>query len=79
MWDESSFNETQHFQHIDQGPIAIDTLLTLDPDSGEIIASWGSHMFYMPHGLTIDKFGYYYVTDVAMHQVRETYINREKS
>lgn len=52
-----------------QGPIAVDTLLTLDPDTGEIIGSWGSHFFYMPHGLTIDKYGYYYMTDVALHQV----------
>lgn len=70
VWDESSFNDSQHFQHIEQGPISVDTLLTLHPDSGEIIESWGGHMFYMPHGLTIDKFGYYYVTDVAMHQVK---------
>lgn len=26
-------------------------------------------MFYMPHGLTIDSEGNFWVTDVAMHQV----------
>jgi len=25
--------------------------------------------FYMPHGLTIDSQGNYWITDVAMHQV----------
>lgn len=28
-----------------------------------------SHRFYMPHGLTIDSQGNYWITDVAMHQV----------
>ena len=27
------------------------------------------HRFYLPHGLTIDHEGYYWLTDVAMHQV----------
>ena len=27
------------------------------------------HRFYMPHGLTIDSQGNYWITDVAMHQV----------
>lgn len=53
-----------------QGPISVDTLLTLDPDTGEIIGSWGSNFFYLPHGLTIDNYGYYYMTDVGLHQVR---------
>ena len=27
------------------------------------------YRFYLPHGLTIDHEGYYWLTDVAMHQV----------
>ena len=30
---------------------------------------WGENMFYMPHGLTIDQSGSYWLTDVALHQV----------
>ena len=26
-------------------------------------------MFYLPHGLTIDMYGNYWITDVALHQV----------
>ena len=46
-----------------------DTILTLDPDSGKVLSSWGKGMFYMPHGLTIDADGNTYVTDVGLHQV----------
>ena len=31
--------------------------------------------FYMPHGLTIDSKGNYWITDVAMHQVSFCIIN----
>ena len=46
-----------------------DTILTLDPDTGKVLSSWGKGMFYMPHGLTIDGEGNTYVTDVGLHQV----------
>ncbi|KAK6625855.1 hypothetical protein RUM43_006154 [Polyplax serrata] len=68
-WDETSFNESHHFQYIHEGPIPVDTILTLDSDTGEVIGSWGNNFFYLPHGLTIDNYGYYYMTDVGLHQV----------
>lgn len=40
----------------------------LDAKTGAIKSGWGSNMFYMPHGLTIDLHGNYWITDVAMHQ-----------
>lgn len=40
----------------------------LDPKTGAIKSGWGSDMFYMPHGMTIDAHGNYWITDVAMHQ-----------
>lgn len=40
----------------------------LDPKTGAIKSGWGSDMFYMPHGMTIDGHGNYWITDVAMHQ-----------
>ena len=46
-----------------------DAIVTLDPDSGKVMSSWGKGMFYMPHGLTIDGDGNTYVTDVGLHQV----------
>lgn len=37
--------------------------------SGKLISEWGKNIFYMPHGLTIDTYGNYWLTDVALHQV----------
>lgn len=37
--------------------------------SGTPLKAWGNGLFYLPHGLTIDPQGAFWVTDVAMHQV----------
>jgi peptidylamidoglycolate lyase len=41
----------------------------LNIKSEQVINSWGSNMFVMPHGLEIDKNDNIWVTDVALHQV----------
>lgn len=41
----------------------------MDTKSSKIIAEHGSNLFYMPHGLTIDADGNYWLTDVGTHQV----------
>ena len=46
-----------------------DTIITLDPDTGKALSSFGKGLFLMPHGLTIDNEGNHYVTDVGLHQV----------
>ncbi|XP_001943881.2 peptidyl-alpha-hydroxyglycine alpha-amidating lyase 2 [Acyrthosiphon pisum] len=69
VWDENSFNETFHYQHIEEGPILTNAIVTLSPKTGEVLSSWGAGFFYMPHGITIDHQGNVWVTDVAMHQV----------
>ena len=51
------------------GPIDEDVLLHIDTRTGKAKSRWGAKMFYMPHGLTIDHAGNYWVTDIAMHQV----------
>ena len=65
----STFNETNHYTLINDGPITDDTILILNSHTGEIESAWGKSMFYMPHGMTIDVHGNYWITDVAMHQV----------
>ncbi|PIO54899.1 NHL repeat protein, partial [Teladorsagia circumcincta] len=35
-----------------------------------IIEEHGQNLFYMPHGITIDEKGNYWVTDVGSHQHR---------
>jgi len=68
-WDEETFNDSNIYQHIEKGPISVDTVLTLDKKTGKIIKSWGKNKFYLPHGLTIDQEGNLWITDVALHQV----------
>lgn len=37
-------------------------------DTGEVLSSWGSGEFLMPHGLTVDLDGNIWVTDCGLHQ-----------
>jgi len=68
-WNAKSFNYVTNNLNEPRTPIGEDTIVTLDPDSGKVVSSWGKGMFYMPHGLTIDGEGNTYVTDVGLHQV----------
>jgi len=49
--------------------IAQDTILALDPGTGELLASFGAGRFRIPHGLTLDGDDNIWVTDVGLHQV----------
>lgn len=51
-------------------PIAQDTIAVADR-SGRLIANWGKDLFIMPHGLSLDRDGNIWVTDVGAHQVRQ--------
>ena len=59
----------KNFQLVDRTPIPNVTICTLDPETGEAKNSWGSNMFYVPHGLAVDLAGNTYITDVGLHQV----------
>ncbi len=59
----------EEFRFVNRTPIPNDVVVTVDPDTAEVRDSWGSNMFYMPHGLTIDSRGNHYITDVGLHQV----------
>jgi len=67
IWDSDSFDHENRFDP-NKGPIEQNTIMLLDK-SGRVISEWGRSMFYLPHGVTIDQSGNYWVTDVAMHQV----------
>src|SRR5699024_2879821 len=46
------------------------TIVTIKPQTQQIIDNWGGGLFYMPHGLTIDTARKaIWLTDVALHQV----------
>jgi peptidylamidoglycolate lyase len=45
------------------------TILMLDRTTGKILNSWGSELFIMPHGLTVDHQNNVWVTDVSLQEV----------
>ncbi|KAM9507422.1 peptidyl-glycine alpha-amidating monooxygenase isoform 2-T3 [Guaruba guarouba] len=69
VWDENSFDNTFVYQQRGLGPIEQSTILVLHPSNAKLLHSLGKSLFYLPHGLSIDKNGNYWVTDVALHQV----------
>ncbi|XP_015704915.1 peptidyl-glycine alpha-amidating monooxygenase isoform X2 [Coturnix japonica] len=69
VWDENSFDSKFVYQQRGLGPIEQNTILVLNPSNAELLHSTGRNLFYLPHGLSIDKDGNYWVTDVALHQV----------
>ncbi|XP_054842243.1 peptidyl-glycine alpha-amidating monooxygenase isoform X3 [Eublepharis macularius] len=69
VWDRNSFDNRYIYQQKGLGPIEETTILVLDPSNSAVLHSTGKNLFYLPHGLSIDKNGNYWVTDVALHQV----------
>ncbi|KAK3097076.1 hypothetical protein FSP39_006163 [Pinctada imbricata] len=69
VWDASTFIGDKFANARGKGPIQNHTILRLDPATGHVNESFGANKFYLPHGLTVDKQGNIWVTDVAMHQV----------
>ncbi|XP_070268500.1 peptidyl-glycine alpha-amidating monooxygenase isoform X9 [Myotis yumanensis] len=69
VWDGNSFDSQFVYQQRGLGPIEEDTILVIDPNTAAILQSSGKNLFYLPHGLSVDKDGNYWVTDVALHQV----------
>ncbi|XP_007449974.1 PREDICTED: peptidyl-glycine alpha-amidating monooxygenase isoform X5 [Lipotes vexillifer] len=69
VWDGNSFDSKFIYQQRGLGPIEEDTILVIDPNNAAVLQSSGKNLFYLPHGLSIDKDGNYWVTDVALHQV----------
>ncbi len=57
------------FGPMPQDPIAEKTVLFIDKDNGQLLDSWGDHLFIMPHGLTVDDENNVWITDVGLHQV----------
>ena len=49
--------------------ISSNTIFLLDRLTGKILNSWGSNLFIMPHGLSVDKENNVWVTDVGLHQI----------
>ncbi|KAL2310267.1 hypothetical protein Nmel_006518, partial [Mimus melanotis] len=69
VWDENSFDSKFVYQQRGLGPIEQNTIIVLNPSNAKLLHSTGKNLFYLPHGLSVDKNGNYWVTDVALHQV----------
>lgn len=69
VWDEKSFNDHETFNK-DLGVINNKTIAIISREK-KVIDEFGAGLFYMPHGLTIDNNGDYWVTDVGSHQVHK--------
>lgn len=54
---------------LDLKPIDRSTVTVFDGATGKLLFSWGSNMFAMPHGLSVDPDGNIWLTDVAMQQI----------
>lgn len=69
VWDMKSFNKMNEYTQRNHGPITANTIIAFNRTMGQVSYEWGSNLFYMPHGLTIDYENNVWVTDVALHQV----------
>jgi len=67
VWNGDSFHNNNTFKNQLQ-PIQEPTILVFDKN-GSLIRKWGEHMFFMPHGITVDQEYNVWVTDVGLHQV----------
>lgn len=69
VWDSSTFSYKNVYLPRNKGPIQANTIIAFNRKTGDVSYEWGSNMFYMPHGLTVDHENNVWITDVAMHQV----------
>lgn len=44
-WDATTFNATDNYLKIDQGPIKTNTLITYDADTGKVLHQWGAELW----------------------------------
>lgn len=65
----SAFTDDDVYSGSKDSPISEETIYELDPITGAELRKWGANVFFLPHGLSIDSEGNYWLTDVAMHQV----------
>ncbi|CAG0879473.1 unnamed protein product [Cyprideis torosa] len=63
-----SFDNNESFIDKDH-PIPEDVIVVLDKNTGIIRRQFGKGKFFMPHGISTDRDGNTWVTDVALHQV----------
>lgn len=78
LWQQDSFTNDYRFNTRKYSIISENTMVVLNRLNGKLVDSWGSNLFYMPHGLKIDSEGNIWVTDVGRHQVLKFAPNNTK-
>ncbi|CAA9993191.1 unnamed protein product [Nesidiocoris tenuis] len=69
LWTSSSFGQADNvYTEQYNGAINESTIIMVDKN-GRVMKKLGEHMFYLPHGITVDSDFNIWVTDVALHQV----------
>lgn len=69
-WDDDTFDEGDRFRNADKlGPIKEPTVVVVNRSSSAVVRTFGAGLFYLPHGITVDKADNVWLTDVALHQV----------
>ena len=63
-----SFDDEHYYTDFEK-PIPEDTVLHINPLTGNVMKSFGSNLFYLPHSLTIDHENNCWITDIGLHQV----------
>lgn len=79
VWLANTYDQNNVYRPRDLGPIAENTIVAFDRNTGAVAYEWGKNLFYMPHGLTIDHSGNVWVTDVGLHQVMKFNKNNRTS
>ncbi|TNN16077.1 Peptidyl-alpha-hydroxyglycine alpha-amidating lyase 2 [Schistosoma japonicum] len=67
VWDTDTFDRQNNYRLNKSDPIQNGVLVQIF--DGEIKRTYLPTKFYLPHGLTIDPNGNFWITDVALHQV----------
>ncbi|CAD6184222.1 unnamed protein product [Caenorhabditis auriculariae] len=69
-WDELTFDEETNKFNKSLGVLRAPTIAVIEPN-GKVVKELGENVFYLPHGMTIDREGHFWVTDVGSHQVHK--------
>lgn len=71
QWGSETFDSRNKITESERsrGPISMPTVIIYDPITGGILQKWGENMFYLPHGITVDRDDNVWMTDVGLHQI----------
>ncbi|RTG88674.1 uncharacterized protein DC041_0000473 [Schistosoma bovis] len=72
VWDQNTFDDRDNYRLNKSEPIQKGVLVQIF--NGEIKRTYFPFKFFLPHGLTIDPDGNFWITDIALHQCIILYV-----